>query len=201
MGFAGERHPHPPLHDSLSPRERVAEGQVRDACSPRRDSLIRRCAAPSPRGEGRKPGVGHTAPKATTPSSAAARHLLTEEKEVRFPLPAGEGGRRPGEGRLLTTPRLPHPPLRGTFSQREKAESQVWATPLPRRRHPHPPLRGTFSQREKACRFPLPPGEGGRRPGEGRLLPRRRHPHPPLRGTFSQGEKDESGRRRNEGLE
>ena len=32
---------------------------------------------------------------------------------------------------------------------------------------PHPPLRGTFSPGEKAEKSPLPPGEGGRRPGEG----------------------------------
>jgi len=31
---------------------------------------------------------------------------------------------------------------------------------------PHPPLRGTFSLREKGF-CPLPAGEGGRRPGEG----------------------------------
>ncbi len=30
---------------------------------------------------------------------------------------------------------------------------------------PHPPLRGTFSPREKAERIPLPQGEGGRKPG------------------------------------
>jgi len=37
---------------------------------------------------------------------------------------------------------------------------------------PHPPLRGTFSLREKGtCDSPLPEGEGGRRPGEGEKSP------------------------------
>ena len=34
---------------------------------------------------------------------------------------------------------------------------------------PHPPLRGTFSPGEKNEKISLPPGEGGRRPGEGQL--------------------------------
>jgi eukaryotic-like serine/threonine-protein kinase len=47
--------------------------------------------------------------------------------------------------------------LAGVISELQRSDSAV---------DPHPPLRGTFSRREKV-RNPLPPGEGGRRPGEG----------------------------------
>src|SRR5437667_10954366 len=36
------------------------------------------------------------------------------------PSPPGRGGRRPGEGRQECAPFNPHPPLRGTLSQRER---------------------------------------------------------------------------------
>src|SRR5208283_3983481 len=46
---------------------------------------------------------------------------------------------------------------------RRPGEGWYWPRRCP---PPHPPLRGTFSRREKGF-CPLPAGEGGRRPGEG----------------------------------
>src|SRR5271157_5222077 len=117
------------------------------------------------------------------PSSAAARSLSHWER-------VAEGRVRGGTGR---GPAPPHPPLRGTFSRREKVAEGLPSSSAAARSlshwervaegpvrggtgrgpaPPHPPLRGTFSRREKAAeglpphpplRVPSPLGEGGRR--------------------------------------
>ena len=99
---------------------------------------------------------GASISKAVSPiqTTRLAGAIITHAPSHKSPLPPGEGGRRPGEGRKSSDHFIP--------TNRHGA----FAAPLLKKAVP--PL-DTLSLLQGALLVcPLPPGEGGRRPGEGR---------------------------------